>query len=51
MYTGLEMHLDYPTLFSDEDRLVSRLPPPFLKQRYGNRQTFPKPTAKTNIPQ
>jgi hypothetical protein len=24
-------------------------PPPFLKQRYGKRQTFPNPTAKINI--
>ena len=40
------MHLEWRVVWSEEwnlDRCYS--PPPFLKHRYGNRQTFPKPTA------
>ena len=44
------MHLNYSIyLWERKKQLLEHLPPPFLKQRYGNRQTLPNPTARTNI--
>ncbi len=41
------MHLEYAVEKTNE--ISFDLPPPFLKQRYGKRQTLPKPTAEINI--
>jgi hypothetical protein len=41
------MHLEYAVEKTNE--ILFDLPPPFLKQRYGKRQTFPNPTAKNKI--